>query len=43
MAEDNKIHEINELGFQWKGYDPFLFCMHHKDAFLKGNNEMEPW
>ncbi|WP_028986830.1 pirin family protein [Thermicanus aegyptius] len=38
----NKILAMNQLGFQWKGYDPFLFCMHHKDAYPRGNEEMGP-
>lgn len=38
----NKILAMSQLGFQWEGYDPFLFCMHHKDAYPKGNEEMGP-
>ena len=37
-----KIIEINKLGTPWKVYDPYLFCMHHKDAYPKGNKDMGP-
>ena len=30
------------LDFQWPTADPFLFCVHHDDAFPKGNEEMGP-
>lgn len=30
------------LGFQWATADPFLFCVHHLDAYPKGNDEMGP-
>jgi redox-sensitive bicupin YhaK (pirin superfamily) len=30
------------LGFQWDTADPFLFCVHHEDAFPKGNEAMGP-
>ncbi|AAK79460.1 hypothetical protein BJV85_002504 [Clostridium acetobutylicum] len=38
----NNIIQIDKLGFQWKGHDPFLYCMHHKDAYPEGNDEMGP-
>ncbi|MBA4304747.1 MAG: pirin [Sphingobacteriaceae bacterium] len=33
---------IKPLGFQWETADPFLFCVHHEDAFPKGNKDMGP-
>ena len=36
------IKNIKPLGFQWETADPFLFCVHHEDAFPKGNELMGP-
>lgn len=30
------------LGFQWPTLDPFLFCVHHDDAYPKGNAQLGP-
>jgi len=30
------------LGFQWETFDPFLFCVHHDDAYPDGNERMGP-
>jgi redox-sensitive bicupin YhaK (pirin superfamily) len=30
------------LGFPWKTFDPFLFCVHHLDAYPAGNEQMGP-
>jgi hypothetical protein len=30
------------LGFQWPTIDPFLFCVHHLDAYPKGNAQFGP-
>ena len=30
------------LDFQWQTIDPFLFCVHHVDAYPKGNAEHGP-
>lgn len=38
----NPILRIKPLGFQWDTQDPFLFCVHHEDAYPKGNAEMGP-
>lgn len=38
----NPIKSIKPLGFQWETQDPFLFCVHHEDAFPKGNDQMGP-
>lgn len=37
-----KIHKITKLGMIWDTSDPFLFCVHHKDSYPKGNDEMGP-
>ncbi|MBE0654347.1 MAG: pirin family protein [Bacteroidales bacterium] len=36
------IKSIKPLGFQWDTSNPFLFCVHHKDAYPEGNAEMGP-
>lgn len=38
----NPIKNIKPLGFMWDTLDPFLFCVHHEDAFPKGNEKMGP-
>lgn len=38
----NPILNTNPLGFQWETSDPFLFCVHHEDAFPNGNEQMGP-
>ena len=30
------------LGFQWETVDPFLFCVHHDDAYPAGNDRLGP-
>ena len=30
------------LGFPWETVDPFLFCVHHDDAYPAGNPQMGP-
>ncbi|MCB9741840.1 MAG: pirin family protein [Alphaproteobacteria bacterium] len=30
------------LGFQWQTLDPFLFCVHHDDAYPPGDARMAP-
>ncbi|MBN2426009.1 MAG: hypothetical protein JXR46_06530 [Calditrichaceae bacterium] len=34
------IINIKPLGFMWDTYDPFLFCVHHKDFYPAGNELM---
>lgn len=34
------ILERIDLGFPWVTADPFLFCVHHDDAYPKGNDAM---
>ena len=38
----NEILGVMELGFQWATQDPFLFCVHHEDAYPAGNDKMGP-
>jgi redox-sensitive bicupin YhaK (pirin superfamily) len=38
----NPILKIIPLDFQWPALDPFLFCVHHDDAYPKGNGEAGP-
>ena len=33
---------IEALGFPWKTIDPFLFCVHHNDAYPRGNAVQGP-
>ena len=30
------------LGFPWETQDPFLFCVHHDDAYPRGNEQLGP-
>ena len=39
---DKAVLETLELGFPWKTFDPFLFCVHHLDAYPAGNEAMGP-
>jgi redox-sensitive bicupin YhaK (pirin superfamily) len=41
MSSD-PIIAISDLGFPWATLDPFLFCVHHQDAFPPGNEQMGP-
>jgi redox-sensitive bicupin YhaK (pirin superfamily) len=36
------VIKVMPLGFVWETSDPFLFCVHHKDSYPKGNSEMGP-
>ncbi|EAR07376.1 pirin family protein [Reinekea blandensis] len=36
------ILETFQLGFPWKTFDPFLFCVFHNDRFPKGNGAYGP-
>jgi redox-sensitive bicupin YhaK (pirin superfamily) len=36
------IRNTKPMGFSWDTLDPFLFCVHHEDAFPKGNGNLGP-
>jgi len=36
------VLSLRPLGFPWATVDPFLFCVHHKDAYPKGNARFGP-
>ena len=36
------VLQIEPLGFPWETIDPFLFCVRHDDAYLKGNGALSP-
>src|SRR5262249_40395259 len=36
------VLETLPLGFPWVTADPFLFCVHHDDAYPAGNEKMGP-
>ena len=36
------ILNMQPLGFPWPTLDPFLFCVHHNDAYPQGNATMRP-
>jgi quercetin 2,3-dioxygenase len=38
----NAILNTRPLGFTWETRDPFLFCVHHDDAYPRGNEQMGP-
>jgi redox-sensitive bicupin YhaK (pirin superfamily) len=36
------ILAVEKLGFPWQTLDPFLFCVHHNDAYPRGNADLGP-
>ena len=38
----NDILNVRPLGFPWETDDPFLFCVHHDDAYPEGNEDLGP-
>jgi redox-sensitive bicupin YhaK (pirin superfamily) len=36
------VLKVERLGFPWTTLDPFLFCVHHDDAYPAGNAQMGP-
>lgn len=36
------VLSVRPLGFPWETADPFLFCVHHLDAYPKGNGKLGP-
>jgi redox-sensitive bicupin YhaK (pirin superfamily) len=39
---DDLVLAVGPLGFPWPTVDPFLFCVHHDDAYPEGNEKMGP-
>lgn len=39
---EKSVLEVVPLGFPWVTADPFLFCVHHDDAYPKGNEAFGP-
>src|SRR4051794_16361587 len=39
---EDPVLQTVPLGFQWATIDPFLFCVHHLDAYPEGNEFMGP-
>jgi hypothetical protein len=39
---NDSVIAVEPLGFPWVTYDPFLFCVHHNDAYPAGNEAMGP-
>jgi quercetin 2,3-dioxygenase len=39
---EDLIRKRQPLGFQWPTLDPFLFCVHHDDAYPQGNESLGP-
>ncbi|HWM87357.1 MAG TPA: pirin family protein [Kofleriaceae bacterium] len=39
---DDAILGVKPLGFPWETSDPFLFCVHHDDAYPAGNEQLGP-
>jgi hypothetical protein len=36
------VKKVAPLGAQWHTLDPFLFCVHHDDAYPQGNEQLGP-
>ena len=39
---DDLVRGVAPLGFPWPTADPFLFCVHHDDAYPAGNERLGP-
>ena len=39
---NDPVLQVVELGFRWPTVDPFLFCVHHDDAYPRGNGRLGP-
>lgn len=38
--DNKKVVLVEPLGFPWKTEDPFLFSVHHRDEYPKGNDKL---
>src|SRR6476619_2733419 len=41
-AVGDLVRSAEPLGFQWRTIDPFLFCVHHDDAYPASNGSFGP-
>jgi redox-sensitive bicupin YhaK (pirin superfamily) len=41
-TSDDIVLRTKPLGFPWETDDPFLFCVHHDDAYPAGNERLGP-
>jgi quercetin 2,3-dioxygenase len=41
-GQDDVVLGTKALGFPWETADPFLFCVHHDDAYPAGNDQLGP-
>ena len=41
-AMTSPVISTRPLGFPWQTADPFLFCVHHNDAYPEGNEKLGP-
>jgi len=42
MSGSGSILRVHPLGFAWAARDPFLFAVHHDDAYPRGNDRLGP-
>jgi hypothetical protein len=42
VSDDDVVLGAQRLGFPWVTADPFLFCVHHDDAYPAGNEKLGP-
>ncbi len=42
MSDEAVVRKVEPLGFPWQTPDPFLFCVHHDDAYPSANERMGP-
>jgi hypothetical protein len=42
IMNEDAIIRVKPLQFPWQTPDPFLFCVHHDDAYPAGNEKMGP-